>query len=345
MSNTFDDSKANPEHLKVLGEGVEAWNTWRSQNPYVLPVITYEDLGQLDLSRSNLSNVEFSGCNLVGSKFYGANLYQAELFGAKLQNCDFRRANMAGAKLHRTDLNGATLEGAYLYRADLIGSFLKGTDFRRAQCRLTAFHNVDLREAVGLDEVQHMGPSSIDIATLARSGGTISEAFLRGCGVPDKVLDYTKGLFGEAIRFYSCFVSYSHSEKSFARRLHDQLQARGIRCWLDEHDMKPGDRVLDVVTDAIRLHDRILLCCSESSLNSWWVKDEIRKALERERHDGRDIIIPLMIDRYLPDGWEDGMAADLRSRLAADFTGWEHDNAKFEEQFEKVVKSLRTNAE
>lgn len=44
-----------------------------------------------------------------------------------------------------------------------------------------------------------------------------------------------------------------------------------------------------------------LLCCSETSLNSWWVTDEIRKAMERERRDGSDIIIPLMVNRYLLD--------------------------------------------
>ncbi len=84
-------------------------------------------------------------------------------------------------------------------------------------------------------------------------------------------------------------------------------------------------------------------CCSEALLENWWVKDEIRKAQEGERRDGRDIIIPLMVDRYLLDSWEDGPAADLRSRLAADFTGWEHDNARFEEQFGKVVRALRTD--
>ncbi len=66
-------------------------------------------------------------------------------------------------------------------------------------------------------------------------------------------------------------------------------------------------------------------------------------AQERERRDGRGIIIPLLVDRYLLDGWEDGLAADLRSRLAADFTGWEQDNDKFGEQFGRVVKALRTD--
>ncbi len=45
------------------------------------------------------------------------------------------------------------------------------------------------------------------------------------------------------IEFYSCFVSYSHADKSFARRLYDTLQGRGIRCWLDEHELLPGDDI------------------------------------------------------------------------------------------------------
>ncbi len=169
------------------------------------------------------------------------------------------------------------------------------------------------------------------------------ESFFRGAGLSENYIEFFRSSIGFPIQFYSSFISYSHSDKSFARRLYEGLLAQGIRCWLDEHDMKPGDRILDIVNDAIRLHDKILLCCSKASLNSWWVKDEIRKAQERERSDGRDIIIPLMIDRYLLEGWEGGLAADLRSRLAADFTGWEHDNAKFEEQFERVVRALRTD--
>src|ERR1039457_224253 len=50
-------------------------------------------------------------------------------------------------------------------------------------------------------------------------------------------------LLNQAIEFYSCFISYSHAEKPFAYRLHDTLQSRGIRCWLDEHQVLPGDAI------------------------------------------------------------------------------------------------------
>ncbi len=42
------------------------------------------------------------------------------------------------------------------------------------------------------------------------------------------------------------------------------------------------------------------------------------------------------------DEWTSGRRQQVKERLATDFTGWEIDNAKFEEQYERVVKALQS---
>ena len=189
---------------------------------------------------------------------------------------------------------------------------------------------------------------AIDVHTLYDSQGTIPEVFLRGCGLPDEFIAYIPSFTGKAIKFYSYFISYSHKDKAFARRLHDGLQGEGIRCWLDEKQLLPGDDIYTQVDRGIRLWDKVLLCASEASLTSWWVENEIDTAFDKEqklfkeRGERHLAVIPLNLDGFIFDGWKNGRKTVVTSRLAADFTNWESDNAKFEEQFELLVKALRT---
>ena len=85
----------------------------------------------------------------------------------------------------------------------------------------------------------------------------------------------------------------------------------------------------------------MVLVCSEASLTSRWVEAELEATFKKEEKEDRQILLPLDLDGYLFDEWEGPLAVHVRERLAADFTGWESDNAKFETQFQRVVAALR----
>ena len=59
------------------------------------------------------------------------------------------------------------------------------------------------------------------------------------------------------VEYYSCFISYSWSDKDFAVRLHDDLQSVGVRCWLDAKELKIGDSLQDQIDRAIQVHDKV----------------------------------------------------------------------------------------
>ena len=89
---------ANPEHLKVLKQGVEVWNRWREQNPEIRP-----DLAQADLREANLGLANLSGANLRRTYLYRANLRGADLSGANLLLADLLHADLSEADLKEAE--------------------------------------------------------------------------------------------------------------------------------------------------------------------------------------------------------------------------------------------------
>jgi uncharacterized protein YjbI with pentapeptide repeats len=318
------------------------------------------DITDADLSDAILKWAKLCGAHALNAKLRDAELFGADLTGACLSEADLRRADLREAKLNgasletadlrEADLTGADLTDVDLSGADLSGATLDCANLTTAVVRQTAFGNNDLSTTNGLETLEHLGPSTIGLQTLYRSKGNIPEVFLRGAGLPEDFITYLPSLMARPIEFYSCFISYSHADKSFARRLHDSLQARGIRCWLDEHELLPGDKIYTEVDRGIRLWDKVLLCCSKDALTSWWVDNEIKIAFDKEqqlwKQRGKEVLalIPLNLDDYLFSGaWQSGLATEVKARLAAHFGGWEQDNKKFDEQFERLVKALRTD--
>jgi uncharacterized protein YjbI with pentapeptide repeats len=227
----------NPEHLKILKQGIEAWKEWRRQYPSLRP-----DLTEVDLIGANLT-----GANLIGADLSRVDLSQADLSGASLTEADLTEANLIEADLSRADLSRANLPGAHLTKADLteadlIRANLDGANLYRVVFGGTVFGSVNLSTVKALESCVHYGASYLDYHTLARSG-TLPLNFLRDCGLSDEFINYLPSLFGQAIEYYSCFISYSTKDEEFAQRIHADLQNKGVRCWFAPHHIQGGKKI------------------------------------------------------------------------------------------------------
>jgi hypothetical protein len=359
---------ANRKHLAILKKGVAAWNKWREEHPEVRPNLSSAhfggtNLGGADLSGAGLFRADLSGAklrcaNLVVADLGAANLTDADLRGANLGEADLFEANLFGANLVEAHLAGANLGGANLGGADLTGADLNlvnltGADLGRANVSKahfgwTVFVNNDLSKTKGLATADHIGPSSIGIDTIFRSGGKIPEVFLRGAGVPDSFITYLGSLAGRPIQFHSCFISYSSRDRQFAKRLHEGLQAKGVRCWFAPEDGQGGGKLHEQIIAAIRLHDKLLLLLSENSMRSEWVKIEILNARKRELTEGRRVLFPIgLADYETICGWKcidantgDDLAIDVREYFIPDFSNWKN-HRSYQKAFDRLLRDLQ----
>jgi uncharacterized protein YjbI with pentapeptide repeats len=324
---------SNPEHLRILQRGVDVWNRWREVKPDVKP-----DLCGADLSRQNLMHIDFRSTEL---RF--ANFSYANLTGALMRLSNLRYALLNTANLIGTDLHGADLSGADIVNARIYDSYLAGADLLDAKMGWTIIGNVDLSAVQNLNSVKHAGPSSVGLDTIYKSGGNISEQFLRRCGVTEDFITYMHSLVGQAIEFSSCFVSYSSKDEEFARRLYADLQSEGVRCWFAPEDLKIGDRYRVRIDESIRSYDKLLLVLSENSVASQWVEKEVETAFDKEGEQGKIVLFPVRLDDAVLEA-KTGWAADVRrSRHVGDFRDWKNHDS-YRKAFERLMRDLKAEA-
>ena len=114
----------------------------------------------------------------------------------------------------------------------------------------------------------------------------------------------------------------------------------------------------------------MLLCATKASLTSWWVDGEMNRTFQKEARimkersqtpkstphpgplpdrggeGGQKVLalIPPNLDGFLFSAdYLGGKKAEITSRVAANFVGWEKDHALFDRELEKVIRALRTD--
>ena len=366
---------AKQEHIHLLKQGAEIWNQWKKEHSDIQPDLVGVDLSRVDLRGADLSYVNLSKANLEeallyetncsGAFFHEANLSDAHLRQANFSGADLSQANLCGANFRRASLWGANFWGADFSEADfsetdlwsacLVSSNLWGTnlsgadlsdaDLSGAVMVRAVLANIDLRGVKGLENMHHQGPSYIDIHTLVRSEGAISQAFLRGVGVSDSFITYARSLADKPMDFYSCFISYSSKDQGFAERLYADLQSKGVRCWYAPHHMKTGDKIRDRIDESIRIYDKLLLVLSEHSVTSTWVEHEVEAALDKERlakerYTPQTVLFPITLDDAITVVESSWPAKVRRERHITDFRHWKQHDA-YQQAFECLLLDLR----
>ncbi len=354
---------ANPEHVKIVRQGADAIAAWRKKHPKEPLDLSGADLCEANLCEANLSGANLGRTDLIGARLIGATLDGAHLSSAVLVHADLSDAHLRLADLLNADLTNANLTGADLTAANLSCSILRIADLRDADLTYAfvaeaVFADLDLGTVRGLESLKHAGPSTIGVDTLFRSKGKIPEVFLRGCGLqPWEILQArmydpslsalqvaelqneiftarTKG----PIYIGGVFISYAREDSAFVDKLYERLGKVDVSVWLDRHDLDAGPVERQVV-DAIRLNDVVLLVLSTSSVNSDWVDYEVKKALEKEKAEKRDVLCPVALDEAWKAKTEHVPWHKVKEKNILDFSKWETE--AFEGEFEKLLRGLK----
>jgi uncharacterized protein YjbI with pentapeptide repeats len=322
------------------------------------------NLSQSNLLAANLRNTNLMHANISDANLMLANLGGADLSGANLSKTNLTKARLAGINLRRADLSRArltrtNLTKSNLMEAEFIGTDLIETNIAEAKLGATVFANSDLSQTIGLESVDHRGPSHISMDTFILSKGRLPDVFLRGCGLSDADMEYAKlsnpelGMeelkkilykihalrTAQTMQISPLFVSYSQANSQFVDKIGGKLAERGIRYWRDIHELKAG-QMEKPVDGAVRQNPTVLLVLSKDSLSSDWVEHEVRTAKGLEQETGRHILCPVALDDSWKDGrWPKRIMEQIAEYNILDFSGWK-DRTHFEEMFRKLIETL-----
>ena len=342
--------------LKGGPAGIRQWNVLRASEPLEGPGL---DLRGVDLANAQIHHdipfgYRIQGANLRDVDFSNAKLRKADLRFADLNGANFYNANLNGAKFFMADLSNCGLNHCQLAYADfsyarINAPRLEETDFSNAIFGHTTITATDLSRAKGLDSAKIDGPCEIGLDSLIRCK-TLPLAFLRGCGVPEALIEYLPSIMGsmQSIQSYSCFISYSTKDEDFAKRLYSKMRDKGLLVWFSPEDIQGGKKLHEQIGEAIPFYDKLLLVLSPDSMNSKWVKTEIRKAITAEIKEGKRKLFPIrLVDFNRIREWEcfdedsgKDLGDEIREYYIPDFSNWK-DHDAFESAFARLLEALK----
>lgn len=102
------------------------------------------------------------------------------------------------------------------------------------------------------------------------------------------------------------FISHASKDDPFVKELREALESHGLKVWVDSRNLRGGGKLAPEISAAIEQARQTIVVLSPQTINSPWVRREIRQALavEQTRKDEGYRVIPLMLPGIEPSALE-----------------------------------------
>lgn len=128
---------------------------------------------------------------------------------------------------------------------------------------------------------------------------------------------------------FDVFISYSHHDQPFVRKLVDRLHQSGISLFFDEADIAVGQSLAESLHRAVHDARYVLVVMSPDYFASQWARQELELAMQQEFESDRTKVIPLLLrDCDIP--------SLLRAKVYADY----RNDEAFEQNYPNVLSVL-----
>jgi hypothetical protein len=115
----------------------------------------------------------------------------------------------------------------------------------------------------------------------------------------------------------SVFLSHNYQDKPFVRKLAQDLEAHGVKYWLDEAEMKIGDSLIKKIRDGIDNVNYFAVILSPNSVDAPWVENELDVAMNLQISGKPIKVLPILLEKCELPGF-------LVGKLYADFQAEEN---------------------
>ncbi len=142
------------------------------------------------------------------------------------------------------------------------------------------------------------------------------------------------------------FISHSSKDKKFVRTLKDCLIENSIDVWLDEDQLDLGDRLISKLENALDNSSHLVIILSPASIESDWVKYELKKALNNHRTGLIQKIIPIKYKECdLPVELNELLYSDLSKEVVLpNENRIKFISNGFDDFFLKLVRAIRNSS-